>query len=108
MLKALVSAKSGDVAQSTYCVSPCEHSLLWLCGLVFQRKGRLVFSTVAWSDVLGRGRSHSRLRSVPLLPSMQFGRGHSIGHYLDSWSAVLGLSLFPVGYLLHSLTTAAT
>jgi len=38
-----------------------------------------------------------------LFPSMRFGREHSIGHYLDFWSAVLGLSLFPVGYLLHTL-----
>jgi hypothetical protein len=39
-----------------------------------------------------------------LFPSMHFGREHSVGHYLDFWSAVLGLSLFPVGYLLHALT----
>jgi hypothetical protein len=35
---------------------------------------------------------------------MNWGRDKSIGHYLDFWSAVLGLSLFPAGYLLHSLT----
>jgi hypothetical protein len=34
---------------------------------------------------------------------MKWGRPHSIGHYLDLWSAVLGFSLFPVGYLLDSL-----
>ena len=39
-----------------------------------------------------------------LFPSMHWGREHSVGHYLDFWSAVLGLSLFPVGYFLHSLT----
>jgi hypothetical protein len=39
-----------------------------------------------------------------LFPWMHFGREHSVGRYLDFWSAVLGLSLFPVGYLLHSLT----
>jgi hypothetical protein len=39
-----------------------------------------------------------------LFPSMHWGREHSAGHYLDLWSAVLGLSLFPAGYLLHSLT----
>ena len=39
-----------------------------------------------------------------LLPSMHFGREHSVGHYLDFWSAVLGLSLFPIGYLLNALT----
>jgi hypothetical protein len=35
---------------------------------------------------------------------MHWGREDSVGHYLDFWSAVLGLSLFPVGYLLYSLT----
>jgi hypothetical protein len=39
-----------------------------------------------------------------LFPSMQFGREHSVGHYLDFWVAVLGFLLFPVGYLMHSLT----
>jgi hypothetical protein len=39
-----------------------------------------------------------------LFPWMHFGREHSVGHYLDFWSAVLGLTLFPVGYLLDSLT----
>jgi len=34
-----------------------------------------------------------------LFPSMGWGREHSVGHYLNFWSAVLGLSLFPVGYL---------
>ena len=39
-----------------------------------------------------------------MFPWMNWGRDKSIGHYLDFWSAVLGLSLFPAGYLLHSLT----
>jgi hypothetical protein len=43
-----------------------------------------------------------------LLPSMHWGQPHSVGHYLDFWSAVLGLSLFPVGYLLHSVTKRRT
>ena len=39
-----------------------------------------------------------------LFSRMNWGRPHSIGHYLDFWSAILGLTLFPVGYLLHVLT----
>jgi hypothetical protein len=35
---------------------------------------------------------------------MQWGSKHSVGHYLDLWSVVLGLTLFPIGYLLHALT----
>ena len=40
-----------------------------------------------------------------LFPSMHWGHEHGVGHYLDFISAVLGVSLFPIGYLLHSLTT---
>jgi uncharacterized membrane protein len=34
-----------------------------------------------------------------LFPSMQWGSPTSVGHYLDLSSAVLGLTLLPVGYL---------
>ena len=39
-----------------------------------------------------------------LFPWMHWGLEHSAGHYLDLWSAVLGVTLFPIGYLLHALT----
>jgi hypothetical protein len=42
--------------------------------------------------------------AVQLFPWMHWGSEHSVGHYLDLWSAVLGLTLFPIGYLLHALT----
>ena len=42
--------------------------------------------------------------ALHLFPWMQWGLEHSVGHYLDLWSALLGLTLFPVGYLLHALT----
>jgi hypothetical protein len=42
--------------------------------------------------------------ALNLLPWMHWGREHSIGHYLDLVGAVLGLMLFPIGYLLHALT----
>ncbi|MGH9511619.1 MAG: hypothetical protein ACRD2U_05735 [Terriglobales bacterium] len=38
-----------------------------------------------------------------LFPAMGWGYERSIGHYLDLCSAVLGLTLFPVGYLLCAL-----
>ena len=37
-------------------------------------------------------------------PWMHWGLEQGVGHYLDFWSAVLGLTLFPVGYLFHALT----
>jgi hypothetical protein len=42
--------------------------------------------------------------ALHLLPWMQWGREQSVGHSLDVWSAVLGLTLFPLGYLLHACT----
>lgn len=44
------------------------------------------------------------LEALHLFPWMEWGQEHSIGHYLDFWSAVLGLTLFPIKYLLHGLT----
>ena len=41
--------------------------------------------------------------ALRLFPWMDWGLEHSAGHYLDLWAAVLGLFLFPVGYLCHSL-----
>ena len=46
--------------------------------------------------------------ALRLFPWMQWGLEDSDGHYLDFWSAVLGLTLFPVGYLLHALTKRHT
>jgi hypothetical protein len=42
--------------------------------------------------------------ALHLSPWMHWGLEHSAGHYFDLWSAVLGLTLFPIGYLLHALT----
>jgi hypothetical protein len=41
--------------------------------------------------------------TLRLFPWMHWGLEHSAGHYLDLGSAVLGLTLFPVGYLFHAL-----
>lgn len=38
-----------------------------------------------------------------LLPWMRWGRDDSPGHYLDLSSAILGVTMFPVGYLLQAL-----
>jgi hypothetical protein len=41
--------------------------------------------------------------SLHLFPWMHWGLEHSVGHYLDFWCAVLGVTLFPIGYLFHAL-----
>jgi hypothetical protein len=42
--------------------------------------------------------------ALHLFPWMHWGAEHSAGHYLDLSSAVLGLSLFPAGYLIRVVT----
>jgi hypothetical protein len=42
--------------------------------------------------------------ALDAFPLMQWGAENSTGHYLDLCSAVLGLTLFPVGYLLSALS----
>ena len=46
--------------------------------------------------------------ALNLFPSMRWGAEDSIGHYVDLASAILGLSLFPLGYLFHALAKRAT
>jgi hypothetical protein len=41
--------------------------------------------------------------ALGLFPRMRWGHPDSTGHYLDLGSAVLGLTLFPLGYVWHSL-----
>jgi hypothetical protein len=42
--------------------------------------------------------------ALHLFPWMHWGDQHSVGHYLDLGSAVLGLTLFPTGYLVQALS----
>jgi hypothetical protein len=41
--------------------------------------------------------------ALHLFPWMGWGLENSPGHYLDLCGAVLGLTLFPLGYLLHAV-----
>jgi len=41
--------------------------------------------------------------ALHLFPSMGWGLQDSLGHYLDLSSALLGLALFPAGYLAYAL-----
>ena len=38
-----------------------------------------------------------------LFPRMHWGSQHSVGHYLDLLCAILGLTLFSLGYLIHAV-----
>lgn len=41
--------------------------------------------------------------ALDLFSWMRWGLEDSVGHYLDLSSAVLGLTLFPLGYLFHAV-----
>jgi hypothetical protein len=42
--------------------------------------------------------------ALRLFPGMHWGLEQSAGHYVNLAGAVLGLTLFPAGYLLHALS----
>jgi hypothetical protein len=44
--------------------------------------------------------------ALHLFPWMRWGDEDSVGHYIDLGSAILGITTFPTGYVLHALTTA--
>lgn len=39
--------------------------------------------------------------ALQLFPWMHWGEQRSVGHYVDLWSVVIGLTMFPAGYLLQ-------
>jgi Ca2+/Na+ antiporter len=45
--------------------------------------------------------------ALHVFPWMHWGLEDSFGHYLDVSSAVLGVTLFPIGYLLHALSVTS-
>ena len=76
--------------------------LLWFSIVVFAR-GKTLFSFV---QLVGAGcltvvvLTHV-CEGLRLFPWMRWGEPRSAGHYVDVSSAVLGLTLFPLGYVLH-------
>jgi hypothetical protein len=42
--------------------------------------------------------------ALQLFPQMAWGSPTSIGHYLDLWSALFGLTLVPIGFIGAKLT----
>jgi hypothetical protein len=77
-----------------------------LCGSMFLfLRGRDRFSLL---QVIGAGSmvvvvlTHV-FEALRLFPAMQWGAEQSVGHYLDFSGAILGLTLFPAGYLLQAL-----
>jgi hypothetical protein len=81
-------------------------SMLLSVSVVLFFRGRTVWSLL---QLLGAGclvvvvLTHV-CEALHLFARMHWGLEDSVGHYLDLWSAVLGLTLFPIGYLFHVLS----
>jgi hypothetical protein len=96
---------NGALAKSLVAFVPMCMLLVGSSVVFFRRK-----TVYSFLQVLGAGGlllvvlTHL-CESLHLLPWMHWGAEHSIGHYVDLVSAVLALTLFPVGYLFQSLTT---
>ena len=79
--------------------------LLLLTSLVSFFRGKTVWSFVQLIGagcLLVVGLCHI-CEAAHLFPRMRWGFQDSIGHYLDLWSAVLGLTLLPAGYIGRKL-----
>ena len=76
----------------------CGSALLWLRGrtlfLFMQLFGAACIVVVVLAHVC---------EALHLFVGMGWGLEHSAGHYMDLAAAVVGLTLFPLGYLLHAL-----
>jgi hypothetical protein len=73
---------------------------------LFQKTQNLVRHGVPFSASLALNRVLTHVAETLLFPSMHWGLAHSVGHYVDLWSAALGLTLFPLRYFLDALTGA--
>lgn len=79
--------------------------LFWGSVVLFSRgkSGRSFLQLVGTSCLMLVVLTHVS-EALHLFPWMHWGAEHSVGHYVDFWSAVIGLTLFPIGYLLQTLT----
>ncbi len=92
ILKALVASVPAGMLFSGSVVLFCRAKTMWS---FLQLLGAGCLVVVVFTHVS---------EALHLFPWMHWGFEHSVGRYLDFWSAVLGLTLFPIGFLLHALT----
>lgn len=79
-------------------------SMLFIGSLVFFARTKSLW---VFLQLVGAGGlvivvfSHA-CEALHLFPWMGWGFEHSAGHYLDLGSAIVGLTMFPLGYLVTS------
>ncbi len=72
--------------------------------IVFSRnKSILTFLQLAGSGALIAVALAHICEALHLFSWMKWGRENSVGHYFDLSAAILGLTLFPLGFLLNVL-----
>ena|SRR5579871_2012197 len=83
-------------------------ALLAGSGVLFSRqKGLSAFlQLIGAAGIVAVVLSHV-CEALQLFPAMGWGQERSIGHYLDLSGAIVGITLFPGGYLLHALMRGA-
>ena len=77
--------------------------LLSVVRVVRERKERLVAATGHRRSVFERGCARPRRRRTTLVSFDGMGPSTCVGHFIDLWSAIFGVTLFPTGYLFHAL-----
>jgi hypothetical protein len=104
---------SGRIGRDVFRISKAAPKLQSIALAGAEMKDATPFATDAegvWINTATRcgmsdsGRAYSYLRSVSLVALDALGRPNRVGHYIDFWSAAIGLTLFPLGYLLDALT----
>jgi hypothetical protein len=79
--------------------------MLFVGSIVMRRRGANVPSVmqVAGAACLMTVVATHMFEALQLFPWMGWGEERSIGHYVNVGGAVLGLTLFPAGYLISAL-----
>jgi amino acid permease len=77
-------------------------AIIWLrrksLSSIFQLLGTAALVVVVLTHVF---------EALRVFPRMDWGSGNSVGHYLDLLCAILGVTLFSLGYLIHAVSTRA-
>jgi amino acid permease len=75
-------------------------AIIWLrrksLSSIFQLLGAAALVVVVLAHVF---------EALPVFPRIGWGSRNSVGHYLDLLCAILGVTLFSLGYLIHAMDT---
>lgn len=94
---------NGTLLKALFALVPTAMLFSGSVVLVFKEKTLLCFLQLLGAGCLVVVALTHLCEALHLFPWMHWGLEDSFGHYLDLSSAVLGLTLFPIGYLLHAL-----